>query len=160
MIHGHDSVIKIVDADKDFEGVASLEHEANMYNQLVDMWGRYIPSKVFSGPMAIGRSGLATTYEGQSLDSNALDFDLSKTELKNKATIVALQALHNHGVLHGDIALRNIVVNPDTRSVKLIDIGSAKKVGSDKEKMQSEMNLLSTLMDNRLSGSSMAIDAG
>jgi hypothetical protein len=148
-IHGFDSVIKIVDASKDSDGEAGLEREADMYEELSDLWGKTIPSMVFSGPISLGRYSLATTYEGKSLDDPLLDVRMGRNELKRKACD-ALKTLHQHGMLHGDVALRNVVVDPATKSVKLIDLGSATEVGSDKNKMATEMRTLSELVDKRL----------
>jgi len=69
MVHGHDSVLKIVDSDKDHEGTYLLEHEAEMYESLHGLWGKAIPSLVFSGPITMGRMSSVLTYEGKSLNS-------------------------------------------------------------------------------------------
>jgi hypothetical protein len=156
-IHGFDSVVKIVDANKDKVGCDGLDREAKMYEELSDLWGTAIPSVVYTGPITLGRSALAITYEGQSLDRLQLDDIMARQELKRKACD-ALTALHQRGVVHGDLALRNIVVNPATKSVKLIDLGSASQIGSDpqaKARMEGELQTLSALLDQPLSRNTM-----
>mmetsp|Transcript_18838 Transcript_18838/g.33447 ORF Transcript_18838/g.33447 Transcript_18838/m.33447 type:complete len:641 (+) Transcript_18838:295-2217(+) len=152
LIHGLDSVIKIVDANKDVEGAEGLEYEASMYEELRDLWGSAIPNLVYAGPLTLGRSSLAITYEGQSLDRKQLELGMSKDELKRKACD-ALEALHQRGVVHGDVALRNIVVDPATKSVKLIDLGASSKVdpgASGQAELAKESRALSALLDESL----------
>ena len=124
-IHGYDSVIKLVDALKDREGARLLMHEAKMYAKLRDLWGKAIPSMVCSGPVSLGREMLAITYEGKSLDRiiTSATTQSAIEDIKCKAHH-ALAALHKHGFVHGDIALRNIVRDDATGSVKLIDLGN------------------------------------
>ena len=147
MLHGIDSVIKIVDADKDVDGTEALEHEASLYMELGDIWGTAIPSMVYAGRLSMGRASLALTYEGKSLEQAApTELGMEPEELKRKS-LSALEALHQHGVLHGDLAPRNIVVNPATKAVKLIDLGSARR-SNDKALMAGEVQALSALFDN------------
>jgi len=149
LIHGLDSVIKIVDANKDVEGAERLEHEANMYEELSDLWGSAIPYLVYTGSITLGRFSLAITYEGKSLDRKQLELGMGKDELKRKACD-ALAALHQRGVVHGAVALRNIVVNPTTKSVKFIDLGASSKVDpgpSGKATLEKESQALATLLD-------------
>jgi len=68
IVHGYDSVIKIVNSDKDLEGIGIFQREAAMYLSLRGLWGRYIPSLVFAGQIIMGRFLLVVTYEGTSLD--------------------------------------------------------------------------------------------
>jgi casein kinase II subunit alpha len=37
--------------------------------------------------------------------------------------LVALEYAHQNGVIHGDIKALNLIVNPDTRMLKIIDWG-------------------------------------
>jgi hypothetical protein len=127
-VHGYDSVIKLVDANKDREGASILAREAEMYAELRDLWGDAIPSMVCSGPVSLGREMLAITYEGRSLDRTITSATTQSAieDIRCKARR-ALTALHNHGVVHGDIALRNIVRDDASGSVKLIDLGNMYK---------------------------------
>jgi tRNA A-37 threonylcarbamoyl transferase component Bud32 len=78
--------------------------------------------------VSLGREMLAITYEGKSLDRCiATSTTPSAVEDVKRKARRALAALHNHGVVHGDIALRNIVRDEATGSVKLIDLGSMYK---------------------------------
>lgn len=53
----------------------------------------------------------------------------------------ALIYLHNHGVVHGDIKPQNVIVQPDTHTVVLVDFGLSmvKPKGSDAAKGFTEM---------------------
>jgi serine/threonine protein kinase len=47
----------------------------------------------------------------------------------------ALEAIHNRGVIIGDLSMNNVIVDPDTWSVKLIDFESAIRLGHDEHLM-------------------------
>lgn len=36
-----------------------------------------------------------------------------------------IKLIHSHGILHGDLHTGNIVINPDTRTVRIIDFGES-----------------------------------
>jgi hypothetical protein len=146
-VHGYDSVIKLVDAEKDREGASILAHEAEMYSKLHELWGVTIPSMVFSGPVMLGRLMLAVTYEGSSLDKSITSFTNQSTieDIKRKARC-ALAALHKLGFVHGDIALRNIVRNEATGSVKLIDLGNTCATDDQRELANEAERLENVLM--------------
>lgn len=152
VINGYDSVIKVVETPKDEEGSELLNYEAGIYTKLRGLWGRHIPNMIYAGPISLARNVLAITYEGKSLDrlQDWSQLGMSKDELKRKAE-KAVEEVHKLGVLHGDVALRNIVVDPKRKSLRLIDFGNATEVepglGSVAKK-QEEMEKVSQLFDD------------
>jgi len=52
---------------------------------------------------------------------------------------MALGALHDAGVLHGDVSLRNIVFNSTDNSVKFIDFGNFSTTDCDVSQCQVDM---------------------
>ena len=125
-IHGHDSVIKLVDSNKDSEGAALLQNEGEVYEALQSLWGVAIPTLVFNGPISYGREALAITYEGMSLDESY--HTLKTTDIAANAR-KSLSAIHRAGYVHGDIAARNLVVD-NFGNVKFIDLGQSHRSSS------------------------------
>lgn len=119
-----DAVVKIMEGTKNREGAEELQNEAEIYTKLSDLCGDAIPNMIYSGRLENGnRPILAVSYEGTSLEDN---YDMVSPITYQKAKH-ALEKIHEKGVAHGDIALRNIVIN-DNGDVKLIDFGHAYKL--------------------------------
>lgn len=119
-----DAVVKIMEGTKNREGVEELENESEIYSKLSDLCGDAIPNMIYSGRLENNnRPILAVSYEGTTLEDN---YDMVSPVTYKKAK-EALEKIHRKGVAHGDIALRNIVVN-DSGDVKLIDFGHAYKL--------------------------------
>jgi len=123
IVNDLDCVVKMVDANKDTEGLDSLKHEVPMYETVGDLCGDVLPHVVYGGRLSLGRAGLILSYEGKSLNKVG-EYKTKQTYEKAKC---ALEKLHGIGVLHGDIALRNIVTNSNG-DIKLIDLGNAYKI--------------------------------
>ncbi|TPX53254.1 hypothetical protein PhCBS80983_g06334 [Powellomyces hirtus] len=113
--------LKIIDQNKvDTDIVAQLETELDAYNYLEDLQGSVIP-KLFAYGCFEGGQFLCL---GTELISGRAP-SASDTRLLPEAKR-AYKALHDAGVLHGDVASRNLVVtgNP-SRPVVIIDFGLA-----------------------------------
>jgi len=109
------------------EAQEELAHEVEVYESLRTLQGRVIPRVLFGGHARFDRLALVLTVEGVTLyDDRGAD---AARRLGRKAFTSAaldvLSELHRAGYLHGDIALRNVVVDPETLQVKLIDLGRA-----------------------------------
>ncbi len=50
--------------------------------------------------------------------------------------VEGLQSLHQLGYVHGDIKPNNILVEPDTQEVRIIDFGQSCRIGAIKERVQ------------------------
>jgi hypothetical protein len=118
----HSLVVKFGCVAKDPDLEEDLEHEAEIYGALEAVQGKFVPS--FLG---VGLDGvvsnlytLSTTPEGVSVDT--LD-DISEEEMS--AAMVALDAIHKCGVLHGDVREANVLVNREEKpsKVTLVDFG-------------------------------------
>lgn len=116
--------VKIVIERKMEQQVLELENEAAVY-------GHMLANKVDPGAIPaffgcsdhVGVPLLCLGMEGSSFD----DIGLSNLTLSLKESAVqALQAISNVGVLHGDLALRNIVQSrADPNKAKIVDFGRA-----------------------------------
>ena len=110
--------------------VEELKSEMAIYHHLLELQGTAIPRFVYAGllvdashwvdPASGERHGLATTWEGDSLDKGSIKLS---PQLMNDALDV-LDQIHRCGVLHGDMELRNIVCN-NNGSIKFVDFGNA-----------------------------------
>ena len=143
-MNGCDLVLKVVSEDiQEPEGMYSLEREdlndpskliaemrkeARVYDRLRELQGAEIPRLLFEGPMVQWYfHGLATSYAGrcvQLVDPKELRSDFASEAL------AALDKVHALGVVHGDVALRNLLVGEDGHPV-IIDCGMALVVGED-----------------------------
>ncbi|KAH6595708.1 hypothetical protein BASA61_003708 [Batrachochytrium salamandrivorans] len=81
---------------------------------------------------------------------------MNEVRLIIKEVVIALVSLRNLGVLHGDIAARNVLYNDKTGSVKLIDFGVSEPLEGCNQGISVQEN-----SSNSASGSSgKKIDAG
>ena len=134
MVNGRDLVWKTVDfhgtpkhTDWTYEDLESMmENEVDVYDRLKVLQGKSIPEFVFRGSDLNFLWVVVTTYEGQSLES----LDKINDDVKRKARL-ALGNLHEHGVLHGDVALRNAVLREGDGAVLWVDLEMAKVVGKN-----------------------------
>lgn len=111
------------------EAQKELENEARVLRFLREHWGTLTPTLVAYGPVDRGQMALATTMEGFSMGRC--------TSEQAEAMRAALRKLHGLGVLHGDVALRNFVVNKEG-VVKLIDFGRSKFVDEVVDEFEGE----------------------
>jgi len=128
-VHGYESFIKLLSpALVDPDDAKELKHEAEMYQVLEPLWGSSVPGLVYQGALERGKFALITTDEGESLATEkGLGCARKSQGLLHSRAHEALNQLHGLGVLHGDVALRNVVVN-STGGVKVIDFGRSTKV--------------------------------
>eukprot|EP01034_Spumella_vulgaris_P008039 gene8039-10235_t len=89
--------------------------------------------------------GVVTVDVGKALD-------ISKMESFSPAICAqaeaCLQAIHDCGVLHGDIALRNITYNRRDDRVFIVDFGMSREC-SDPSLFLEEMNVLRKVLEHR-----------
>lgn len=132
MVYGHPSFVKVVNSNvAEEDAVEELRREARMYGRLAALCGRSIPYLVFAGDVEGNKFAVITTTEGDSLESEAGQVRARKLQsgAVHAAAHTALQQIHDAGVLHGDVACRNIVVSAEG-NIKFIDLGRCEDVGT------------------------------
>ncbi len=91
----------------DFQALAT---EAEVSYRLQHLWGIHAPQFLGFGATCAGSVWfLATRYH----DATSLAY-CAMTPKRKKSTIAALQAVHEAGILHGDIRLENFIVQRRT----------------------------------------------
>jgi hypothetical protein len=137
ILQGRDVVVKMLplsphNFDKDTEVWRlqdELKHEAEVYDYLQRSFQRdgnskFIPEFLWYGELVPGLADcLVTEYAGMSMAQLAKAERL--TVEHGAGAEQALTALHNAGILHGDIELRNFCVDERTGIVRMIDFGFA-----------------------------------
>lgn len=130
--------------EKEFHFGCDFDHELKVYQKLQALQGIYIP-KVLESANEI----LTLTYEGANLWY--LYINLTPEEMDHlinarfiKKALRALREIHQLGIRHGDIALRNIVVDGNGNP-KFIDFGYARMNDSHVSREQEEIFLLKVL---------------
>jgi hypothetical protein len=119
--------IKIADLAKMEYAEDELKNEFKAYLRMVSLWGTVVPFLVWSGRMAWGRAGLATslagkrTLEGPCEEREPIDMEALELSLRD-----GLAQIHALGVAHNDIELKNIVVDcANGVPAMFIDFGNA-----------------------------------
>jgi hypothetical protein len=113
--------------DPDGSSRSELINEVKVYNALRERGGsqEFIAEFVASGKLPGGRrSGIVTKFAGQSIDKWPPGNNADLLEMYHKASS-ALKRLHESGFMHGDVAVRNFVMEKDTKKVRVIDLGRA-----------------------------------
>ncbi|CAI2186013.1 5453_t:CDS:2 [Funneliformis geosporum] len=96
-----------------------MQKEVEIYKDLDDIQGKYIPKLICYGYYEGGMSFvISMTIVGTSLSEQKI-----KKQQKTRA-IKGLEAIHKHGILHNDIREENILIN-DNGDIYLIDFGMA-----------------------------------
>ena len=129
-VHGRDAVfkvLKLLEVREELDGEehvtpvkirAELEHERDAYARLRALQGRAVAKFIWQGELAPGLiDALVTEYAGERLP------DVVPPALVS-SMLESLDAIHTAGVLHGDIAKRNCVVN-DQSKVLFVDLAFA-----------------------------------
>lgn len=62
---------------------------------------------------------------------HATGMPLSLVQVYSRQLLGGLQHLAKHSIVHRDLLPRNILIDPDTKSLKLADFGCAKVITSD-----------------------------
>jgi hypothetical protein len=128
---GETVAVKAVDHDMDHDGSlrSELVNEINVYQRLENSGTHdFIPEFVGSGKLPGGdRSAIVTKFAGGGIDMWKPKDKAEALDVQRKAQD-ALTSLHDHGFMHGDVALRNFVMDEDNRKVRVIDLGRSYEV--------------------------------
>ncbi|GJJ69422.1 hypothetical protein EMPS_01768 [Entomortierella parvispora] len=116
---GMDVMVKRADVWNEPTGVQELETEEKAYHLLKRLQGRYIPRMQMTGTLNGMEMILVTEYMGNRLENDRLDAS-DRDKIRK-----ALSAIHDKGILHGDIQPIRIVVNRDGEDSRFffIDLG-------------------------------------
>ena len=117
--HGPDAlVMKVFNLD-DSTAVKGFVKELKAYNVLSEIQGHAVPALHAFGQMAHTRyPTIVMHWAGQSINTNdRLSIQLLKTAKEG------LQAMHDRHVTHGDVHLRNMLVQKDR--IVFCDLGSS-----------------------------------
>jgi predicted Ser/Thr protein kinase len=120
-----------------------MQKEVEIYKDLADIQGKYIPKLICYGYYGGGMSFIiGMTIVGTTLSEHKI------TKRQRSRAIKGLEAIHKHGILHNDIREENILIN-DNGDVYLIDFGMASRVDTKKKRKLFEEERLkySNLLD-------------
>jgi len=118
-IDGHVAAVKLVDLLQCPEMKPALQHEADMNNKMTAIQGVHVPHLLAYGFIqGTGSYFIATSFEGFALCEDVMNATL----LKQLQT--SLSAVHRCGILHNDLAVRNVCVSANGH-VRLLDFGNA-----------------------------------
>ncbi|PKC12117.1 hypothetical protein RhiirA5_497186 [Rhizophagus irregularis] len=120
-----------------------MQKEVEIYKDLADIQGKYIPKLVCYGYYGGGMSFvIGLTIVGTMLSDQKI------TEQQKARAIKGLEAIHKHGILHSDIWEENILIN-DNGDIYLIDFGMASREDTKKKRklFEKEQLKLSQLLD-------------
>ena len=98
-----------------------MQKEVEIYKDLADIQGKYIPKLICYGYYGGGMSFVI----GMTIVGTLLSEQKIKKRQKTRA-IKGLEAIHKHGILHNDIREENILIN-DNGDIYLIDFGMASR---------------------------------
>ncbi|KAJ3183477.1 hypothetical protein HDU87_006796 [Geranomyces variabilis] len=119
--------LKIIDRTKVAEEICTqLETEIDAYSYLVELQGTIIPALRAYGCFQGGQFPLIGTeyIEGHELSANDQEHF--------PAVRNAIRRLHDAGIIHGDLARRNILITESNeRRVVIIDLGLAEEATTD-----------------------------
>ncbi|PKK58567.1 kinase-like protein [Rhizophagus irregularis] len=105
-----------------------MQKEVEIYKELADIQGKYIPKLVCYGYYGGGMSFvIGLTIVGTTLS------DQKVTKRQRSRAIKGLEAIHKHGILHNDIREENILIN-DNGVIFLIDFGMASREDTKKKR--------------------------
>ncbi|KAK3822371.1 MAG: hypothetical protein J3R72DRAFT_459113 [Linnemannia gamsii] len=114
-----DVVVKKADVWNQHLVADELKHEAKVYEALRTLQGRYVPELKLAGVADGMEMILATELAGTDLSDRRLDAS-DRNKIRD-----ALSAIHNLGILHGDIRPENITTKRDDQNSQFffIDFG-------------------------------------
>jgi serine/threonine protein kinase len=150
-VHGRDVIVKAAFvAKKRYDGAdmrKELDEEIHIYEKLQDLQNDVIPELLFGGHLVGGKYAIATSDAGVTLENwKPTTADARATGLIVEDALLKLDRLHKSGYLHGDVELRNVVVNKNGK-VNFIDLGCAQEAPG-KDMVKAECDRLA----KRLSG--------
>ncbi|GBG25878.1 Hypothetical Protein FCC1311_020972 [Hondaea fermentalgiana] len=103
---GVNTVVKVMtpfkSTDETREAEFAFWNEMDVYLQLRSLWGAHVPWYLYGGRHIFNNLIVATTYAGESLHESLLTDDIRAKAL------AALTAVHEAGVAHRDVLLRNL----------------------------------------------------
>jgi serine/threonine protein kinase len=132
--------LKSVDLSKALE---EMQKEVEIYKDLADIQGKYIPKLVCYGYYGGGMSFvIGVTIVGTTLSERKI------TKQQRTKALKGLEAIHKHGILHNDIREENILTN-DNGDIYLIDFGMASRADTKKKRklFEEEQLKYSNLLD-------------
>jgi len=106
-----------------------MDTEIAVYAKLKALQGRVIPEFVFCGSDLNSMWVFVTTYEGRSLSALSELGELRQEDMDRARD--ALMRIHDEGVLHGDVALRNAVRRERDGAVLWVDFEASRVAGDD-----------------------------
>ncbi|GBG33994.1 Mitogen-activated protein kinase [Hondaea fermentalgiana] len=116
------------------QAIKTFDNELECYSVLHSIQGNAVPVLIAGGDDGFGGRFIITSSEGIQLDKYLAQTHCGNVFSKEKLRASARRALkliHSHGILHQDMAPRNIVVNENASdpmlAIKFIDFGNAKK---------------------------------
>jgi len=138
---GEDVVVKKCDLWKQPEVANEILHEAYVYSSLEEIQGRYISTMMLEGVSDGIEMLLVTNYAGANIANRILstaDCDKIKE---------AIVAIHNLGVVHGDVRSHNIVAHEIDNTVRflVLDFGRS-KWSRDESEFEREMEQLESVL--------------
>ncbi|RHZ79147.1 hypothetical protein Glove_151g129 [Diversispora epigaea] len=120
-----------------------MKKEVEVYKNLADIQGKYIPKLVCYGYYGGGMSFvIGLNHVGTPLSHHKI------TDQQISRACKALKAIHDHGILHNDIREENILVN-NNGDIYLIDFGMAIREDLNKKRklFDEEQDQLSCLLN-------------
>ncbi|CAG8490558.1 16097_t:CDS:2 [Acaulospora colombiana] len=112
-----------------------MQKEVEIYKDLADIQGKYIPKLVCYGYYGGGMSFvIGLTIVGTMLSEHKI------TNRQRSRAIKGLEAIHKHGILHNDIRKENILIN-NNGDIYLIDFGISSREDIKKRKIFEEEQL-------------------
>ncbi|KAF9138565.1 hypothetical protein BGX30_009003 [Mortierella sp. GBA39] len=146
---GHNVVVKKCDIWNQRPVVEELKHEARVYQVLRTLQGQHIPELRFAGVADGMEMILVTDFVGSDVSHERLD-DSDQEKIR-----AALSAIHDLGVVHGDIRPQNIVVQHDGPNVRfyIVDFGMS-RIAADTTERDWEKDVLDSLLTDMAAGRS------
>ncbi|KAF9165642.1 hypothetical protein DFQ26_009654 [Actinomortierella ambigua] len=134
---GRDVVLKKCDVWNEGSVAEELKNEAGVYQKLQTLQGRYIPKLLLAGVADGVEMVLVTEFVGTDVSQDLLD-DSAQVKIQE-----AMSAIHELGVLHGDIRPENIVMQNHGSNAKFyfVDFGLSHFTEDTAELLEETENL-------------------
>ncbi|RIB22862.1 hypothetical protein C2G38_2033243 [Gigaspora rosea] len=139
----HDVAWKTCDGYKQQKAKKTLKHEAHIYSILKECQGRDIPRLFYEGYIY---GGYLFALALQLIEDSHHIVPSRLTKKEKELIVNQLKTIHNYGVLHNDIAERNILYEPKSCHYFFIDFGLSEIVDKDSPKLRIEEKLLKRLL--------------
>ncbi|KAM0564778.1 hypothetical protein ACHAP9_009042 [Verticillium nonalfalfae] len=141
--------------------IRDLEHEAAVYERLRSIQGANVP--VFLGAIDLRPMKKIYYYDhrvyvvhltflswgGHRIDASG-SFE-GKRNLLEKMAVRSLQAVHEHGVVHNDVRVANMLVNLEVNGVMMIDFERAQLVPNKRTPNQEAVGMYKNTGDSSVS---------